>query len=243
MNQIATHTPTAPSDKARALVLATDARTNVARELLSGIVSAAHKIEESLSQQAGRWVALAEVLKAEKDARPREYQTWAKGLVADLDKSKQATFVRDLNRIKTLHAAAQRLLPATVGDLHELIFQRPEDFKSEGETIIIEIGHKLQEESEADSKHGLFNWAAKNSKPEAPKRVRTAKPVSKEQREQAELEALLADLMGAVITCSLDKSIGLLARFAERDHAAFVKRRAEVCEALDGFKAKLRAIK
>lgn len=243
IHPITTHTPTAPSDKARALVLATDTRTNVARELLSGIVFAARRIEASLSEQAGRWVALHEVMAAEKAARPREYLNWAKSLVSDFDESQKQTFVRDLVRIKTLHAAAARLLPEKVSELHELIFHRPEEFQQSGQEIIIEIGDKLQQTSEADSKHGLLNWAAKNAKPEAPKRVRPVKKVSKEQREQAELEALLADLMGAVITCSLDKSIGLLARFAERDHAAFVKRRAEVCEALDGFKAKLRSIR
>lgn len=243
MNQITTHTPAAPSDKARALVLATDARTNVARELLSGIVFAARRIEASLSEQAGRWVALHEVMAAEKAARPREYLTWAKSLVADFDESQKQTFVRDLTRIKTLHAAASRLLPEKVGELHELIFHRPDEFQQSGHEIIVEIGDKLQQTSEADSKHGLLNWAAKNSKPEAPKRVRTAKPVSKEVREQGELDALLGDLLGAAHALTLDKSIGLLARFAERDPAAFRARRQEVCDALDAVKAKLRAIK
>lgn len=231
------------SGAARALVLAADARTSVAQELIQGIVAAAHQIEESLAQQGGRWVALSEVLAAEKAARPRTYVAWAKSLVGDLTEAKQKTFLRDLNRIRTLHAAAQLLLPAKVGELHELIFHRPEEFKQAGQEIIIEIGEALQAKSEADSKHGLFKWASEHSKPAQPKRVRPAKPVDKTQREQAELDALIGDLLGATHALGLDKSIGLFARYAEREPASFRGRRKEICEALDALKAKLHRIK
>lgn len=235
--------PSEPSESARALVLAADARTNVARDLMAGIVVAAQRIEASISEQAGRWVALAEVMAAEKSARPRQYLTWAKTLVADFDDAQKSTFLRDLQRIKTLHAAAQLLAPEKVGALHELIFHRPQEFKATGQDIIIEIGEMLQSKSEADSKHGLFKWASEHSKPATPKRVRAVKPEDKAKRQQAELEALIGDLLGAAHALTLDKMLGVFARFAERDHAAFVAKRREIKDALAELNTKLAAIK